>query len=153
MAEIEIGPLTDRLSDEEIAELARHIEKLGAPELPRADASEVATVADSLDNDALTEFYERLDVHDMAAEIYLPVEFEGCVEVAGMRVASAAVLLDVLEEVKDELDVDADEEEEDDDGLDDDRKILEGQLRHLCRLFVDGARTAIERNLPLHVKS
>lgn len=155
MAEIEIGPLTDRLSDEEIAELARQMERLGAPQIPRADdASEVATLGDNLDDDALTEFYERLDMHDMAAEIYLPVEFEGCVEVAGMRVASAALLLEVLEEVKDELDVDADEDaDEDEDDADDDRKILESQLRHLCRLFVSGAQTALERKQPLHVKS
>lgn len=152
MAEIEIGPLTDRLSDEEIAELAKQMEKLGAPQLPRGDSSDVATVSDSVDDDALNEFQERLDAHDMAAEIYLPIEFEGSVEVAGMRVASASVLIDVLEEVKDELDVDAEEDEEDDE-IDDDRRILETQLRQLCRLFLDGAQAAMERKLPLHIKS
>lgn len=153
MAEIEIGPLTDRLSDEEIAELARHMEKLGAPQLPRSDGTEVATVGDNLDGDALSEFYERLDVHDLAAEIYLPIEFDGLVEVAGLRVASASVLLDVLEEVKDEIDLDAEEEEEEDDAFDGDRKILDGQLRHLCRLFLTGAQAALDRKLPLHIKS
>jgi hypothetical protein len=152
MAEIEIGPLTDRLSDDEIADLARQMEKLGAPTLPRADHSEVATVGDNIDDDALTEFFDRLDVHDMAAEIYLPIEFDGSVEVGGLRVASASVLIDVLEEVKDELDVDEDEDEDEDED-DDDRKTKGSELKQLWRLFSDGAAAAIERKLPLHIKS
>src|SRR5437016_3937333 len=126
MAEIEIGPLTDRLSDDEITELARAMEKLGAPQLPRADDTQASAVGDNIDDDALTEFYDRLEVHDLAAEIYLPVEFDGSVEVAGMRVASASVLVDVLEEIKDELDIDEDEDEEEDEDaadFDDDRRI------------------------------
>ena len=35
--------------------------------------------------------------------VYLPVEFEGRIEVAGMRVGSATTLLEVLDEMKDEL--------------------------------------------------
>jgi hypothetical protein len=61
----------------------------------------------------------------------------------------------VLDEIKDELDIDqeeADEDEEDDD-FDDDRRILDGQLRQVWKLFYDGAVAAMERKLPLHVKS
>jgi hypothetical protein len=152
MAEIEIGPLTDRLSDDEIAELAKQMEKLGAPQLPRADHTEVATVGDNIDDDALTEFFDRLDLHDLAAEIYLPIEFDGCVEVAGLRVASASVLIDVLEEVKDELDVDEEEDDEDDEEYDD-RRAVELQMRQLWKLFSDGAQAALDRKLPLHIKS
>ncbi len=152
MAEIEIGPLTDRLSDDEIVELAKHMEKLGAPQLPRADHTEVATLGDNIDEDALIEFYDRLDVHDMAAEIYLPIEFDGVIEVGGLRVASAAVLVDILEEVKDELDVDAEEDDEEDEEHDD-RRAVELQMRHLWKLFTDGAAASIDRKLPLHIKS
>jgi hypothetical protein len=155
MAEIEIGPLTDRLSDEEIADLASQMEKLGAPQLPHADEAQVATVADGVDNNTLSEFFERLDTHDAAAEIYLPIEFDGCLEVAGMRVASASVLVDVLEELRDELDIDEEDEEEDDgddEEEDEDSRILEGQLRQVWKLFYGGAQAALERRLPLHVK-
>jgi hypothetical protein len=157
MAEIEIGPLTDRLSDDEINELARQMDKLGAPTLPHADDSAVASVGDNLDDDVLSEFYERLEVHDAAAEIYLPIEFDGSVEVAELRVASTPVLLEVLEELKDELDIDhqaeEDEEEEEEEELDDDRRILEGQLRQVWKLFYNGAVAAMERKLPLHIKA
>jgi hypothetical protein len=151
MAEIELGPLSDRLSDDEIVELAKQMEKLGAPQLPRSDG-EPSVIADAIDDDALSEFLDRLDVHDLAAEIYLPIEFDGTVEVAGLRVASASVLLDVLEEVKDELDVDAEEDEEDEDS-DEDARLMEKQLKQLWKVFYDGAQAAVDRKLPLHMKS
>jgi hypothetical protein len=155
MAELEIGPLTDRLSDDEIAELAARMEKLGAPQLPRADDTQVASVGDGLDDNVLTEFFDRLEGHDCAAEIYLPVEFEGGLEVADLRVASAPVLLDALDELKDELDSEADEDEEedeDDSAYDDDRKVQTAKLRRAWKLFYEGAQAAMERHLPLHVK-
>jgi hypothetical protein len=154
MAEIEIGPLTDRLSDEEIAELARQMEKLGAPQLPRGDETGATAFNDVIDDDALSEFQDRLEAQDLAAEIYLPIEFDGAVEVAGMRVASASVLLDVLEELKDDLGIDEEEDEEEDDeaDFDDDRRILEAQLKQVWKLFYTGAQAAMDKKLPLHIK-
>jgi hypothetical protein len=152
MAEIEIGPLTDRLTDEEIAELASQLEKVGAPQLPHADESHQATLGDGVDDNALTEFMERLEGHDIAADVYLPVEFEGIVEVADLRIGSLPLLLEVLDELKDELD-DEEEEAEDDETYDDDQRILAQQLRQAWKLFYTGATTAMERHLPMHVKT
>jgi hypothetical protein len=154
MAEIELGPLTDRLSDEEIAELAKQMEKLGAPQLPHAEDGAAASVGDTLDDEVLSEFFDRLEASDAAAEIYLPVEFEDVVEVAGLRVASAPTLLDVLEELKDELDIDEENLlDEDDEDYDEDQQLLEAQLRQAWKLFYSGAQAAVERKLPLHVKA
>ncbi len=152
MAEIEIGPLTDRLSDEEITDLASEMEKLGAPPLPHADDTAAAAVGGGLEDSVLGEFFDLLEVHDVAAEIYLPVEFEGSVEVAHLRVASAPVLLEVLDEIKDELEIDEDDEAEEPDEADADRRLLEAQLRQVWKLFYSGAQVAMERHLPLHVK-
>ena len=152
MAEIEIGPLTDRLTDEEIADLAAQLEKVGAPQLPRGDDAHQATLGDGIDDNALSEFMDRLEGHDIAADIYLPVEFDGIVEVADLRVGSLPLLLEILEELKDELD-DEEEEAEDDESPDDDQKILALQLRQAWKLFSTGAAAAMERHLPLHVKS
>src|SRR5262249_52702411 len=96
MAEIEIGPLSDRLGDDQL-------DKLGAPKLPAADESAAVTVASEVDGSALTEFMDRLEAHDVACEIYLPMDFEGRVEVGEYRFGSAVVLVEVLEEMKDEL--------------------------------------------------
>src|SRR5688500_7937001 len=111
MAEIELGPLTDRLNDDEIADLQKRIQKLGVGEMPQPDDAS-STAVDSLDDDVLSEFLDRLEASDAAAEIYLPVEFDDVLEIAGLRVASAPLLLDVLEELKDELAIDEEEEEE-----------------------------------------
>ncbi len=152
MAEIEIGPLDDRLTDEEIAELAAQLEKVGAPQLPRGDEGHQATLGDGMDDNALSEFMDRLEGHDIAADIYLPVEFEGIVEVANLRIGSLPLLLEVLDELKDELD-DEEEEAEDEESYDDDQKILAQQLRQAWKLFSTVGAAAMERHLPLHVKS
>src|SRR6185369_4982615 len=94
MAHIEIGPLTDRLTDDEIVDLKSRMEKMGTPRLPEGDEKEVASVGDGLDDDVLTEFLDRLDGHDAAAEIYVPVEFEGAIEVGDLRVGSINFLVD-----------------------------------------------------------
>src|SRR5262245_7016749 len=154
MAEIELGPLTDRLNDDEIADLHKRIQKLGVTELPHPDDPS-STAVDSLDDDVLTEFLDRLEASDAAAEIYLPIEFEDVLEIAGLRVASAPLLLDVLEEMKDELEVEADEdeEEEDEDDYDDPHAIVAGQLKQAWKLFYSGATAALERKLPMHIKA
>src|SRR5687768_3031397 len=76
---------------------------------------ELAPLSETLDEDAMTEFLDRLEAHDLAADIYVPVEFEGRLQVGDYRVASAQLLVDVLEEMKDELDVEEDKEEYEDD--------------------------------------
>jgi hypothetical protein len=153
MAEIEIGPLSDRLSDEEIAELAGSLEKVGAPQLPRAQDDATVTVGDGLDDDALLEFLDRLDAHDLACEIYLPVDFDGRVEVADLRVGSASLLLEALEELKDELAIEENlDDEEEEEFEEDEESLMDAKLRHLWKVFYDGATLAMERHLPLHVQ-
>jgi hypothetical protein len=162
MAEIEIGPLADRLSEDELKELAQKLKNLGAPPL-RGDPDGDSTLVSAVDGDILVEFLDRLEAYDLACDIYLPGEFEGRVEVGEYRVGSAAALLEVLEEMKDEMapedddeddDADEDDEEDDEDEDDDDYsnlKIIEEKLRRLWKVVYDGARAAIERNLPLYV--
>jgi hypothetical protein len=151
MAEIEIGPLSERLTEDEIADLVIRMEKLGVSKLNMSDDEHVDMVGEGLDENVLTEFLDRLDGHEVAAEIYLPVEFDGSFEVASLRVASAPMLLDVLEELKDELEDEEDEMEEED--YDEDERLMTQQLREAWKLFYQGAKGAIERQLPLHVRT
>lgn len=153
MAEIEIGPLTDRLSEDEINELRGALERLGAPALPPTDESHARPVGD-VDDEVLTEFLDRLEAHDAACEVYLPVEFDGRVEVADLRVGSAMQLLEVLDEIKDDLAIgDEEEEEEADEDGDDYGEVLQTQLRECWRAFYAGCNATLERHLPLHVKA
>lgn len=157
MAEIELAPLSHRLDEEEMKTLARKLEEAGAPALGRSDEHASHTIAARLSEEALTEFLDRLDAHDLGAEIYLPIEFEGRVSVGDYRVASTQALLDILEEMKEELDVEAEdadeeEEEEEDDELEDEGTVIEAQLRHIWQLVADGATESIDKNLPLHLQ-
>jgi hypothetical protein len=159
MAEIELAPLSHRLDDEEMKTLAKLLAEAGAPAFDRADEHVSHTIAARLSEEALTEFLDRLDAHDLGAEIYLPIEFDGRVTVGDYRVASTQALLEVLEEMKEELDVDGededeeDEEDEDEDEDEDEGTVIEAQLRHIWHLVSDGAVESIEKNLPLHLQT
>ena len=159
MAEIELAPLSHRLDEEEVKTLGRLLSEAGAPTFEKADEHASHTIAARLSEEALTEFLDRLDAHDLGAEIYVPVEFEGRVTVGEYRVASSQALLDVLEEMREELNVDADEdededeeEEEDEDEDEDEGTVIEAQLRHIWHLVSDGVTESLEKNLPLHLQ-
>ena len=159
MAEIELAPLSHRLDDDEMKTLARLLEEAGAPKSERTDEHVSHTIAARLSEEALTEFLDRLDAHDLGAEIYVPLEFDGRVTVGEYRVASTQALLDVLEEMREELDVDGEEEdeeeeeEEEEDEEEDEGTVIEAQLRHIWHLVSDGAVESIETGLPLHLQT
>ena len=152
MAEIEIGPLSERLSDDEIGDLKKRLDRLGAPKLPAAP-DHAGGKGDQVDSEALEELLDRLDEHEAACEIYLPVEFDGRAEVGGWRVGSAPILLEVLDEVKDELDLEEEDEDEEDELDEDDDVVDQGsrktQLIRAWKLLYAGAQAAIEQRLPL----
>src|SRR6188474_2380838 len=150
MAEIELAPLSHRLDEDEVKTLWRLLSEAGAPTPDRADEHASHTIAARLSEEALTEFLDRLDAHDLGAEIYVPVEFEGRVTVGEYRVASSQALLDVLEEMREELNVDTEEEDEEED--EDEGTVIEAQLRHIWHLVSDGVTESLEKNLPLHLQ-
>ena len=156
MAEIELAPLSHRLDDDEMKTLSKLLEEIGAPTAGRSDDHVSHTIAARLSEEALTEFLDRLDAHDLGAEIYIPLEFEGRVTVGDFRVASSQALLDVLEEMREELNVDAEEDDEDEEDEEEDDEdegtVIEAQLRHIWHLVADGATESIEKHLPLHLQ-
>jgi len=161
MAEIELAPLSHRLDEEEVKQLAKKLKDLGVNELDRGDDHSNHTIASRLSEEAMTEFLDRLDAHDLAAEIYLPIEFDGRVTIGDLRVASTQALGDVLDEMKEELgvddedegDEDEDEDEEDGDEEDEDEgTVIEAQLRHIWHLVADGAAESVDKGMPLHLQ-
>ena len=157
MAEIELAPLSHRLDEEEVKTLGRLLSEAGAPAFERTDEHASHTIAARLSEEALMEFLDRLDAHDLGAEIYVPIEFEGRVTVGDYRVASSQALLEVLEEMREELNVDTEEEdeeeeEEDEEEDEDEGTVIEAQLRHIWHLVSDGVTESLEKNLPLHLQ-
>lgn len=156
MAEVEVAPLTDRLAEDEVQDLVAALEQVGAPAPPNADDTASKTIADGVDEDLVREFIDRLEALDVACDIYLPVEFEDVVEVGQYRVGSVQALLDALEEIKDDLEVEEEEAlevEAEDEEEDPSYELVYKRIRHLWKVFYEGAQVAIERKLPLHVRT
>jgi hypothetical protein len=159
MSEIELAPLSETLDDDELKTLQKLLEQAGA-RFAGGDDQTRHKIATRLDEDAMTEFLDRLEAHDLAADIYVPVEFEGRLHVGDYRVASAQLLVDVLEEMKDELAVDEDKEEyedeeaeeEEEEEEEDESTVIEAQLRHIWQLVSDGCSESVEKNVPLHLR-
>jgi hypothetical protein len=125
MSEIELGPVSERLDEEEIKTLGRLLDQAGA-KYPLNDEKETSQIiASRLSEDAMTEFMDRLEAHDIAADFYLPIEFEGRLAVGDFRVASGQTLVDILEEMKEELAVEEDDEYEDDEEEEEDDETAE----------------------------
>ena len=149
MSEIELGPVSERLDEEEIKTLARLLDQAGVKYAVNDENLATQTIASRLSEDAMTEFLDRLEAHDLAAEIYLPVEFDGRLSLGDYRVASAQTLVDVLEEMKEELAVEEDEDEEEDV---DEGTVIEAQLRNIWRLVNDACGESVEKRVPLHLR-
>jgi hypothetical protein len=156
MSEIEIGPLSDRLDEEEMKSLGHLLEKAGT-HLPASEDHTTQVFAKRLNEEAMTEFLDRLDAHDIAADIYLPLEFDGSLTVGDYRVASAFSLQETLEEMKEELAIEdeefEDEDEEEDDGEEiDEGSVIEAQMRNIWQLVTDACSESLEKHYPLHLR-
>jgi hypothetical protein len=150
MPELRLIPLDDVLSKAQLKNLERQLIDIGVEEVPiGADAD--ADLEEALTEDQLTDFMDRLEARDMACDVYLPVEFDGRLEIGEQGVGSAYSLLEALEELREELAIDDDEDEDEEEELDLD--VIEEQLRVTWRTFLRAANTCIDKQVPLHVLS
>ena len=147
MPELRLLPLEETLSRTQIAQVRAELTALGAGDLPPddddVDLDEVVT------DDQLTDFMDRLEAHDLACDLYLPLEFDGVFEVEEQKVGSAQALLEALEELREELAIDEEKTDAEDEGELED--VIEEQLRFAWRVFLRAAITCVERQVPLHV--
>ena len=147
MPELRLLPLEETLSRTQIAQVRAELTALGAGDLPPddddVDLDEVVT------DDQLTDFMDRLEAHDLACDLYLPLEFDGVFEVEEQKVGSAQALLEALEELREELAIDEESTDAEDEGELED--VIEEQLRFAWRVFLRAAITCVERQVPLHV--
>lgn len=148
MPELRLLPLEETLSKTQLGNLKRQLAELGVDELPTTD--EDVDLDEAVTEDQLTDFMDRLDAHDMACDLFLPLEFDGVVEIGDHSVGSAYALLEALEELREELDIDEEESEEEEDI---DMEVIEEQLRTTWRAFLRAANTCIDRQVPLQIIS
>ena len=156
MANVEVGTLNDHLTDEEVEELVAAIDRADIGTLPEGDDTGAGTVFSGIDEDAMTEFMDRLETHELAGDVFVPLEFDGLVEAGEIRAGSLSALVDVLEEMAEDLEI---EDPDDADDIDDEEELayaseiemLEGRLRHIWKALYEGAHQALDHNLCLIV--
>ena len=155
MAEVRLLPLEETLSANELAELTKQLRELGVETLPEGD--DVADFSDAMSEDQLTDFMDKLEAHEIACDVYLPVEFEGRVVVGDYSVGSAFTLADALDELREELNIEGEADEDSEiavvDDEDDRLELVEEQLTHAWQVFSRAAGAAATRQIPLHVIS
>jgi len=150
MPEIRFIPLEEVLSEAQLTRLDGQLKELGVEDLQLSDEDDI-DIDDVLSEDQLTDFMDRLDARDLACTIYLPMEFDGRVEIADQSIGSSHALLDVLEELREELDIDEEEGDADEDELD--LEVIEEQLRYAWHVFLKAASTSIDKQIPFHILS
>ena len=150
MAELRLMPLDEVLSEKQLRTLERQLNEHGVKDVPIGEDVEVELDA-ALSDDQLTAFMDRLDAHDLACDIYLPVEFDGRIKLGEQGVGSAYALLDALEEIREELGIEEEEEEEEEEELD--LGAMEEQLHYAWRTFLKAANTCVEKRVPLQIVS
>lgn len=157
MAELDVGLLADRLGEDEVERALRKVRKhLGEPgfELPMGDTSAASTQHDKLDDGAVSELLDRLDAEELGCDYFIPVDFEGKIDLGDYSLGSLPSLLEVLEEMMDDLDIedpDADQDDPDEDDFESDMELLQARIRHVWRAFYQAAQAAMEASLTLSV--
>jgi hypothetical protein len=150
MSELRLIPLDEVLSKSHLKALERELAEQGIEDIPLGNDGDV-DLEEVLTEDQLTDFMDRLDARDLACDVYLPLEFEGRVEIGERGVGSVYALLDVLEELREELDIDEEEDEEEEEEID--LGVIEEQLRSTWRTFLRVANTCVEKQVPMYVVS
>lgn len=150
MPELRLFPLGDTLTGPQLSKLQQRLAALGVKQIPQSEEDDL-DLEEPLGEDQLTDFMDRLEAHDTACDIYLPVEFDGTVAVGDHTVGSTYALLDALEELRAEIDIDEDSDAEDEEELE--MEVIAELLRATWRMFIRGATASVERQLPLHVIS
>jgi len=170
MATVELGSLAQHLDDDEVGLITKALERHDV-EFEDIDLDTVI-VAKDLDDDVVSDFFDRLDAHEASADLYVPAEFDGVIKAGGYKVGSAPTLLHVLDELKEELladdeeeeevDVDEDEDEEGGDEYADEEdeyeasgslRFKDDQLRSLWRVLYKAASEAAEGEGILFIRS
>ena len=172
MASLELTPLSEHLDDDEIEALAGALAETGAGALDVDEDGDSLVIDSALDDDIFADFLDRLEANEASCDVYVPMEFEDSVEVAGHKVGSAQALMLVLESMKEDFFVEDDEDDEaeedelagDLDDLDEDEaagmidtggdgaiELKDEELRSMWRQMYRGAKTAVARRLALFV--
>jgi hypothetical protein len=149
MAELRLVTLEDVLTKKQLESVERELSEVGVEKLP--EPGDDFDLEESLPDDQLTDFMDRLDAHDLSCDLYLPAEFDGTFDVGETSVGSTYALLEALDELREELDID--EAASDDEEEEMDIEVIEEQLRFIWRAFLRAASTAIDRQVVLQVVS
>ncbi len=171
MAIIELATLPDHLNSEQVDAMMSVLSEEASEAVDLETEEDGRIIESNIDDDVFVDFRDRLEANDLDAEVYVPVEFEDVVEVAGMRVGSTYALQLVRDSLREDFFVEDETSEEDtemDDADDDFERgspdeeaegdgLYEGedggtemkdeQLRHVWRTMHAAAKESLSCNL------
>ena len=158
MSEIELVPCPTRLEDEEVKTLHRLLDQAGAKYSAQERHQTTQIIAARLSEDAMTEFLDRLEAHDIGRRHLLAGRVRGTAlrrRLPG-RLGPGAGRRARGDEGRaggrGGRGYEDDEEEEEEDEEDDEGTVIEAQLRNIWRLVNDACGESIDKNVPLHLR-
>ncbi len=147
MPELKLVPLEELLPENEREKLMLELKELDVMELPPEEDDDVE-VEEPLEDDHFADFLDRLEALDIAANIYLPVEFDSTFNMGDFTFGSALTLMEALEELREELEVlENPDDEDEEDGMNMD--VISEQFRFAWDAFSRAAAGSVARQLPL----
>jgi hypothetical protein len=146
MPELKLIPLEELLSEDDREKLMLELRELDVMELP-PEQDEDVEVEESLDDEHFADFLDRLEALDIAASVYLPVEFDATFNAGDFTFGSALTLQEALKDLRAELELleNPDEEEEDELNM----AVISEQFRYSWEVFSRAAASCVARQLPL----
>lgn len=168
MASIELSPLSEHFDADVIAAIEKALSEADSSPLDVDDAADVQLVAGDLDDELFAEFMDLLDKSEAKCDVYVPPDFENVIEVDEYKIGSAPMLILALEDLKEELEIDAEgeqvetdvedfdeleEEEEDDDSEFETYEDVRGpEMKRMWELMYASAKACIRQGTCLFVR-
>ncbi len=117
MATIEIALLSEHLDESQIEAMLSAIADETTVVLDSGSDEDSIVVDSSIDDDLFVDFLGHLDANDLDADIYIPLDFEEVVEIGEFKIGSTHALQLVLDNLRDDFFVEADEDDDEEEDL------------------------------------
>ena len=99
MPELRLCPISETLDEPQLERLNVFLKEVDAGALP--PEQDELDVEESLSDTQLDDFMDKLEAHEIACALYVPVEFEGRTDLGdGQTVGSTHALINALDELR-----------------------------------------------------
>lgn len=152
MPQLRLISINEIFSKAQTRQLQQELKELGVDEIPEMDDGDM-DLDEPLNEEPFNDFMYRLEAHELACNVFLPLEFEGTVDIGKYCVGSAAALEEALEEIREELGIEEDLFPENDEEEEIDLDAVSDPVQYAYAVFLKSCHACLDRGLPLYVIS